>query len=123
MSVYDIAFGVKRSQTTTKQYRLECEEIVQRLKNVTRTDETMAQYAQMSKSQKVDVKDVGFFIGGLCVKRKVTYRQLLVIDIDEAAEDTLKALRDWLAGHAYVFSSLGLAASFSCSALASFQSR
>lgn len=105
MSVYDIAFGVKRSQTTTKQYRLEWEEIVQRLKNVTRTDETMAQYAQMSKSQKVDVKDVGFFIGGLCVKRKVTYRQLLVIDIDEAAEDTLKALRDWLAGHAYVIHS------------------
>ena len=62
MSVYDIAFGVKRSQTVTKQYRLEWEEIVQRLKNVTRTDETMAQYAQMSKSQKVDVKVVGLLV-------------------------------------------------------------
>lgn len=60
MSVYDIAFGLKRSQTTTKQYRLEWGEIVERLRNVTRTGETMKQYAEMSKTQRVDVKDVGF---------------------------------------------------------------
>lgn len=105
MSVYDIAFGLKRSQTNTKQYRLEWGEIVERLRNVTRTDETMKQYAEMSKTQRVDVKDVGFFIGGLCTKRKVTYRQLLVIDIDEAADTTLPKLREWLSGKSYVIHS------------------
>lgn len=38
-------------------------------------------------------------------KRKVTYRQLLVIDIDEAADTTLPKLREWLSGKSYVIHS------------------
>lgn len=105
MSVYDIAFGAKRTQTTTKQYRLEWGEIVDRLKNVTKTDETMAQYKEMSKSQRLEVKDVGFFIAGLCTKRKVTYRQILAMDVDECDENTLPKLRSYLSGKSYIIHS------------------
>lgn len=104
--VYDIALGTKRTATAIKQqYRWEWSEIVERLREVTKTAETAEQYAQMSKAQKTEVKDVGFFIGGLCAKRKVTYRQLLSIDIDEATESTLDDLRAWLKGHAYIIHS------------------
>lgn len=70
MSVYDIAFGLKRSQTTTKQYRLEWGEIVDRLRNVTRTDETMKQYAEMSKTQRVDERTLGFSSAVCALKGK-----------------------------------------------------
>lgn len=105
MYVYDIAFGSKRSARTTVQKQLEWPEIVERLKNVQRTSETLEQYAAMTKSQRVEAKDIGFFIGGMATGRKVAYRQLLSLDIDEAEEETLKALREWLQGHAYVIHS------------------
>lgn len=103
--VYDFALGLKRSDTATKQYHWEWGEIVARLRNVQRTAETMQQYAELSKSQKVETKDVGFFIGGLCEKRKVVYRQLVALDIDDADADTLTKLRSWLDGKAYVIHS------------------
>lgn len=103
--VYDIALGLKRSSTATKKYRWEWGEIVERLSNAQKTEETAEQYANMSKSQKVEMKDVGFFIGGLCEKRKVTYRQLLVLDIDDANPDTLTKVRAWLNGTKYIIHS------------------
>ena len=103
--VYDIALGLKRSNTTTNRYNWDWAQIVERLRNVQRTEETMQQYAEMSKSQRVEAKDVGFFIGGLCEKRKVVYRQLVALDIDEATPDTLPKLREWLNGRAYVIHS------------------
>lgn len=100
--VYDIALGLKRSNTTTKQYRWEWGQIVERLRNVQYTEETAEQYKNLSKAQKVEAKDVGFFIGGMCTKRKVIYRQLLVLDVDDATSGTLDRLRSWLNGHAYI---------------------
>lgn len=105
MSVYDIAFGLKRKDTSTRQYRLEWGEFVKRLENVTKCEHTMSQYAVMSKAQRVDAKDCGFFIGGLVTKRKTTYRQILALDIDEPTEGTLPTLRDWLSVHSYVIHS------------------
>lgn len=102
---YDIALGLKRSNTTTKQYSWEWSQIVERLRNVTKTAETAEQYANMSKAQKLETKDVGFFIGGLCERRKVTYRQLLVLDVDDGNDGTLQLLRDWLDGKSYVIHS------------------
>ena len=96
--VYDIALGSKRSSTATKKYSWEWKEIVERLSKAQKTEETAAQFAAMSKSQRVEVKDVGFFIGGLCDRRKVTWRQLLVLDIDDANDKTLEKLREWLNG-------------------------
>lgn len=103
--VYDVALGAKRSSTATKQYRWEWDEIVERLRNVIKTDETAEQYANLSKSQKVEIKDVGFFIGGLAEKRKVVYRQLLVLDIDEGGNDALKRARAFLKGTTYIIHS------------------
>lgn len=103
--VYDIALGLKRSNTTTKQYRWEWGQIVERLRNVQYTEETAEQYKNLSKAQKVEAKDVGFFIGGMCTKRKVIYRQLLVLDVDDATSGTLDKLRSWLNGHAYIIHS------------------
>lgn len=103
--VYDIALGLKRSNTTTKQYQWDWTQIVERLSAAQRTEETAQQYADMSKSQKVEAKDVGFFIGGLCEKRKVIYRQLLVLDIDDANDKTLDELRAWLKGKSYIIHS------------------
>lgn len=103
--VYDIALGLKRSNTTTKRYSWEWEQIVERLSVAQKTEETAQQYADMSKAQKVEAKDVGFFIGGLCEKRKVIYRQLLVLDIDEGTNETLGELREWLRGRSYIIHS------------------
>lgn len=103
--VYDIALGSKRKDFTTKQYKWEWGELVARLKNVTKCEHTLAQYQMMSKSQRVDAKDVGFFIGGLASKRKVSYRQILSLDIDEADNETLTTLRQWLSGKTYVIHS------------------
>ncbi|NLV87550.1 MAG: hypothetical protein GX025_10115 [Clostridiales bacterium] len=75
------------------------------MKNVEYAEHTLEQYAAMTKAQRVDAKDVGFFIGGHTEKRKVTYRQILSLDIDDANEDTLAELRKWLDGHTYILHS------------------
>lgn len=103
--VYDIALGSKRKDTSTKQYHWDWPQIVDRLKNVTYCDHTMEQYKAMSKSQRVNAKDVGFFIGGLVTKRKVAYRQILALDIDYVQPDTLDNVRLWLKGVTYVIHS------------------
>lgn len=108
MSVYQIALGTKRNGlegSKTKQVEWEWGELVQRLKNVTYAEHTLAQYAAMTKPQRVEAKDCGFFIGGLANGRKVVYRQIISLDIDDADENTLKQLRDWLKGRAYIIHS------------------
>lgn len=103
--VYDIAYGLNRKDTKTKIIRQEWSEIVQRLRQVTRCEHTMLQYGSMTKQQRVAAKDVGFFIGGFVTGRKVAYRQLLALDVDEPTDATLANLRDWLGGHSYVIHS------------------
>lgn len=105
MIVYDIAFGLNRKDTKTKPSKLDWGQFVSRLQNVTRCEHTMAQYAAMTKQQRIDAKDVGFFIGGLVVNRKVTYRQIIALDIDYPTEDTLTNLYTWLDGKSYVIHS------------------
>lgn len=100
--VYDIALGNTRKDTSPKQYKWEWGEIEKRLRNVTYCEHTMAQYTTMTKVQRIDAKDVGYFIGGLANKRKVAYRQILSLDIDEATDQTLDDLRAWLNGHTYI---------------------
>lgn len=105
MSVFDIALGTKRRDTNTKTVKWEWPEIVKRLKNVVYAEHTTEQYASMTKAQKVDAKDCGFFIGGLVEKRKVIFRQILSLDIDDANETTLSDIRSWLKGKTYVLHS------------------
>ena len=105
MIVYDIAFGLNRRDTKTKPSKLDWEQIAERLKNVTRCEHTIAQYSAMTKQQRIDAKDVGFFIGGLVINRKVTYRQIISLDIDYPTEKTLESLYTWLDGKQYVIHS------------------
>lgn len=105
MVTYDIAIGTKVDDSQPKNYKWDWPQIVERLKNVTYAEHTARRYAEMSKKERTKAKDVGYFIGGLTVKRKVTYRQLLVLDIDYPVEGTLDALRDWLRGKNYVIHS------------------
>lgn len=100
--LYDITTGTKRTSSNTSNYKWTWEQLVEKLRVPVVTSETFEQYASMTKAQKVDTKDVGFFIGGLCNKRKVSYRQLLVLDIDEGGPNTLLDLYNWLNGTAYV---------------------
>jgi putative DNA primase/helicase len=102
MSVYDIAFGNKRKDINTKPDRWDWQQIVDRLKRVEYSEHTSSQYKAMTKSQRVEVKDVGFFIGGLVQKRKVVYRQILSMDIDEVNDDLMLSLRAWLDGKTYI---------------------
>jgi len=103
--VYDIALGNKRTSVVTKPDRWEWGEIVSRLKKVSYGEHTVEQYKAMTKAQRIEVKDVGFFIGGLAQKRKVLYRQMLALDIDDADENTLTKLRTWLKDKTYILHS------------------
>lgn len=103
--VFEVALGTKRTNTTTTPYRWEWQEIVDRFRRVVHTEETMKQYAELSKAQKTEIKDVGFFIGGMTVKRKVSFRQLIALDIDEGSPEVLSDLRAWLSGHSYLIHS------------------
>lgn len=105
MVVYDIAFGLNRKDSNSKQAKLDWGQIVTRLKNVMKCEHTMQQYKDMTKTQRTDAKDCGFFIGGLVIKRKVTYRQIISLDIDYPDEKTFENLHNWLNGHSYVIHS------------------
>lgn len=61
MSVYDITLGTRRTDTNTTKAKWEWEELVQRLKKVERSGHTLEQYKLMSKAQRIEAKDAGFF--------------------------------------------------------------
>lgn len=103
--VYDIAFGTKRTDRQPKNVQWDWSELVHRLENVLYCEHTMEQYKMMSKKQRIEAKDVGYFIGGLCTGRKVAVRQIIALDIDEVKEDTLENLRTLLKGTSYVIHS------------------
>lgn len=105
MNVYDIAIGAKRTDRRATQYRWEWSEIAKRLKNVSYLEYSMETYKMLSRAQKVEVKDVGFFVGGVVDGRRTIYRQILSLDIDEPEKNTLKTLREWLAGRTYIIHS------------------
>ena len=103
--VFDISLGANRKSVVTKRVQWEWAELVKRLKNVEHSTHTMEQYAAMTKVQRVEAKDVGFFIGGFAEKRVVRYRQILSLDIDEGGGHTLSVLREWLNGKSYIIHS------------------
>lgn len=102
---YDISFGLSRKDTNVKTFKWTWEKLVERLKDVAYCGHTMEAYKKMTKQQRVDAKDVGFFIGGSCRKRKVVHRQIISLDIDETDNKTLTNLHKWLKGYAYVIHS------------------
>lgn len=103
-----IATGQSRKSKKWKNIELSWEELLERLKSPTVTQETEAEYHKLSKAQKAEIKDVGGFVGGWLKKgqRKaghVEVRSLLTLDVDNASAellDSLDLIFSWL-GAAY----------------------
>lgn len=87
-----IATGRSRKETQWKNRQLRWSELVERLRTPTRTHETVAEYKQMPKRERDQLKDVGGFIGGALKggRRKadaVQSRQLVTLDADYVKGD------------------------------------
>ncbi|GIP38322.1 hypothetical protein J31TS4_16020 [Paenibacillus sp. J31TS4] len=109
----DISFGRNRADTNWKPEYLEWSEVVERLRKVRRTGETMAEYDRMSTAEKGKVKDGRAFVGGLVKggrrkKENVESRWLLTLDADQADDDFLFSVDLVLGSSAYfVYSTHG----------------
>lgn len=88
-----IATGTSRYDTHWKSEEMTWASLVERLSQVQRTQETVAEYKKMEKLQKGEVKDVGGFVGGYIpeegrrVKGAVKERYLLTLDADSPSDD------------------------------------
>lgn len=101
-----IATGSSRTTKTWKNVTLTWQELVDRLKKPTVTQETAAEYIKMSRAEKGQAKDVGGFVGGWLKQGKrrnenVQSRSLIALDADSPSKDFLDKL-DILADYAYV---------------------
>ncbi len=102
-----VSFGKNRSDTNWKNEYLSWDELVQKLKVVRRTHETLGAYDKMSIPDKGKVKDGSAFVGGLVQggrrkKENVESRCLLTLDVDHADDDFLMMLDLILGGVAHV---------------------
>ena len=59
-----IATGSSRRCTNWKNKRILWSDLAAKLSNVTRTQETQAEYERMPKDERDRIKDVGGFVGG-----------------------------------------------------------
>jgi predicted P-loop ATPase len=86
----DIALGNSRTTKKWKNKTIAWSELLDRLANVTRTSETVAEYKVMPRSRQSDIKDVGGFVGGYCnhgSRSDVRHRSVLCLDADFADEE------------------------------------
>ena len=93
----DLTLTIFTSRKSPKGVResLTWEELVRRLQEPIRTDETLDEYARLSNEQRTDIKDVGGYVGGVFegdqrAKNKLQSRSLLVIDADHATGDDVE---------------------------------
>ena len=98
----DIALGNRRTAKKWKNRPMQWSELLDRLAEVTRTAETVAEYKAMSRNRQAEVKDVGGFVGGYCnngSRSDIRHRSILCLDADFADADLWP---DWelLYGHA-----------------------
>lgn len=96
-----ISVGDSRKSTDWKTSIWTWEAFTDRLKKPVRTSETMEEYAQMSKEERANVKDVGGFVGGAIQGARkadnVKFRSLLTLDADYATDtfwDDITAVYD-----------------------------
>lgn len=81
-------------------------DMIERLKTPTKTEETVAEYRKMSKSDRAAIKDIGGFVGGtLSGKRRkretVVSRSLVTLDIDNGDLQVYENIRLALQGCAF----------------------
>ena len=106
MTEYPISVGRSRLETDWQPRRVSWKALTDRLRQVKRTPETVADYRAMSRQQRGKVKDVGGFVGGSLNsgRRKsdsVTSRSLVTLDIDYGQADTPDIIEDALYGSAW----------------------
>ena len=90
--VLTIATGRSRKETEWKNREMLWSELAERLSRTVRTSETQAEYRQLPKTQKDEIKDVGGFVGGTLKggRRRadsVVWRQVITLDADYAKGD------------------------------------
>ena len=86
----DIALGNSRTTKKWKNKTMTWSDLLDRLANVTRTSETMAEYKAMPRSRQAEIKDVGGFVGGYVnngSRSDVRHRSILCLDADYADAD------------------------------------
>ena len=93
-----IAEGGSRFATKWKNRQIHWAELLTRLRNVTMTQETQAEYFKMTKDQQDKIKDVGGFVGGTLKggRRKsgtVNDRSLVTFDLDLAPADFVEMMQ------------------------------
>lgn len=93
-----IAEGSSRFSTKWKNKQVKWAELLARLRNVSMTQETQAEYFKMTKAQQDKIKDVGGFVGGTLNggRRKsdtVGERSLVTFDLDTAPEGFVETMQ------------------------------
>lgn len=103
-----IAIGHSRTSLKWKSEKMKWQDLAERLASPTVTNETVAEYAKMSKAAQGKQKDVGGFVGGYIpkngrrVRGAVKERYLITLDADSPSEDFLFDLDMCLGGKEYV---------------------
>lgn len=103
-----IAIGHSRTSRKWKSEKMTWQDLAERLSSPTVTNETVAEYAKMSKAAQGKQKDVGGFVGGYIpkngrrVRGAVKERYLITLDADSPSEDFLFDLDMCLGGKEYV---------------------
>ena len=103
-----IAIGHSRTSLNWKSETMKWQDLAERLASPTVTNETVAEYAKMSKAAQGKQKDVGGFVGGYIpkngrrVRGAVKERYLVTLDADSPSEDFLFDLDMCLGGKEYV---------------------
>jgi len=93
-----ISVGTSRKSTRWQSQELLWSQLLERLRSFQRTQETLAEYKAMPKSQKDEIKDVGGFVGGELkggrrLMTAVTSRWLITLDADNVTTDIPELLR------------------------------
>ena len=88
----DIAVGLSAQTKIWKNQKINWSEMVSRLQEEHKTQETLKEFLAAPKEEQTRIKDVGGYVGGYLKngRRKpesVVYRQLLTLDIDFAHRD------------------------------------
>jgi hypothetical protein len=107
MNELDISFGKHRADTNWKPEYLTWDELIERLRKLRRTAETMAQYDKLDNIRRHKIKDGPAFVGGLVrggrrKKENVDTRSLITLDVDHGNEGFLFSAELVLGGCAYV---------------------
>lgn len=82
-----ISEGRSRTESEWKRRNVRWSELLRRFATTKRTEETSAEYAAMSRDKRVEIKDIGGFVGGAVKEgnrkaENIAFRQILCMDAD-----------------------------------------